>query len=392
MSRRADDKLMRRVRRSVGGCIEAFDGVDSLCVIVPDATRPIAHRAVLEELFDSLYDRVDRIDVVVALGLHRPMNDRELRGVEDVCEHFGIDLTQHDARGGELVELELHGPLPSSAPDVLEPAVNRRVVDADAVICVGTVEPHQYAGFSGGIKAISIGCGSAETISAMHGLSLLRHSATALGSIDDNPFQQTLWSIAGELDDIWGLQIVPGERAVFFDRIRPAFQSACEVASEAFFRPVDDSVRWLHLPVPAEKATNFYQASRAATYVAVVDRPAVEPGGVILVEAECPEGIGTGSGERACAEAMGRGRNALLDELRGGAEIEIRGGQQRAYVLAKALDRNEIAVVGAEPMVELESMGIEQFDAVDEAVAYYGLEHDPGLRVDDVFRGVPVKC
>lgn len=357
---------------------------EKICVVVPDATRPLPFEKVLAPLLNRLQAGGNSLCIVVGLGLHRPMNAEELAPIRRAIGDLDIELVQHDVRASDLVDL--------GSIDEIPIALNRRVVQADHVVCVGTVEPHQYAGFSGGIKAISIGCASEATISAMHGLTFLRDERTALGRIEGNPFQEALWAIGQSINDAIGMQVVPaiggGVADIVVDEIRPAFLRACEIAGSLFFQEFDAPVDWLHLPVPDVKASNFYQASRSATYVALVDRPAIRRGGTILLEAACPEGLGTGAGERACGAAMLRGRDKLLEDLESGG-VQTRGGEQRAYVLAQTCERNRVALIGAPPMDELSAMGIEQFESLDEARSELGLEDSAGVRIDDVFHRIP---
>ncbi|MFW5966468.1 MAG: lactate racemase domain-containing protein [Persicimonas sp.] len=410
---------------------ERFDASDfagrSVAVAVPDLTRPLDHARVWPPLLSRL-ERADcDVTVVVALGLHRPLTDAELSPIERAASAHGARLIQHDARADDLVECaaDVAGDRPTwpRLPARFHPAI----AEADRVICVGVVEPHQYAGFSGGAKTVAIGCAAEETIGAMHGLEFLRDDRTALGNVDDNPFQRAIWRLSRPLPPIWGLMCVPqgtaheamsdaqgtvhgrsmsdaqgAVHAAMYDAqgtvqsrlyacygpIEEAFEACVEVASRAYFTEVDAAFDWLHLPVEGPKAVNFYQASRAATYAALVDRPAIRRGGLIVVEAECPEGVGAGAGERACAEAMRRGQRALFAELDSDAEVATRGGQQRAYVLARALERCDIALVGAEPIDELAAMGIGQFSSLDEALR----AHTPGDRgrtIGDVFSQIP---
>ena len=362
-------------------------------VVVPDLTRPIDYRRHVAPLLARLADAGAEVTVWAALGLHRPMTDDELAPLRAIAGEHGAELRQHDAHGDDLVELSddvAHGRpgwprLPSVYPQTL--------VDSDALVTVGTVEPHQYAGFSGGAKGVAIGCAGAETIGAMHGLDFLRRKGTRLGAVEENPFQKALWRLIDPLPPVWGLQIVPPtddlDELTAFGPVGAAFEAATEGAKQRFFDPVDTPFDWLHLPVPDIKAVNFYQASRAATYVALAERPALRRGGTLIVEASCPEGMGDGDGERACAEALARGREALLEELRGDDEIETRGGQQRAYVIALALDRCEVALVGAPAIDVLEEVGIRQFETVEEAKETLGLE-GRGETIADVFHAVPI--
>jgi nickel-dependent lactate racemase len=356
----------------------------TVTVVVPDATRPLNYTA-LAPLFRRLDDAGATTRILIGLGLHRPMDPREVQPLRRLANIHGARLAQHDAEAEDLVTVD------EDAPAIVHPWI----VDSDRVISVGTVEPHQYAGFSGGTKGVAIGCGGAETVSMMHGLDLLRDPGTRIGGIDDNPFRQTLDRLVEPLGAIDGLQLVPApsgdsreETRAFFGPIDSAFEDAVILARTRFFQYLDSPLDWLHLPVPASKAQNVYQASRAATYAALVDRPAIRQGGTIIVEASCPEGIGNGVGEEACREAMMWGPDRLNAILEGQEYIETRGGQQRAFVLAMALNHVDIAFVGAPKLDALEAMGIDQFDTMDDAHEA-GLMSGDGKTIENVFHSIP---
>lgn len=329
-----------------------------ITIVVPDATRPLDYEAVLDPLLRQYADH--DLTVLVALGLHRPMTRAELAPLRRVCDRVSASLLQHDAQ---------------RTVDGFAP----QVVDTDRIINVGVVEPHQYAGFSGGVKGVAIGCASSDTIAEMHSLTMLRECGARVGWMDGNPFQERLWELVEDLPPIDGLYLVPGFDDVFVGDARSGFAAAVEVARELHFERVDP-VSSMLLRVPPTKATSFYQASRAATYVALADSPAIEAGGTLYVSAPCPEGIGGGAGERACGEAMQKGRERLLEELRRAEPPQTRGGEQRAYVLAMALQKVDIVLVGAPEIPSLASMGIGQ------AARAPSVE----LVVDDAFHAVPL--
>ena len=74
--------------------------------------------------------------------------------------------------------------------------VARRVAEAALVIAVGVVEPHLYAGFSGGVKAVAIGCAGEATIAWTHRPAFISRPGVVLGRLDGNPFQETLREVA----------------------------------------------------------------------------------------------------------------------------------------------------------------------------------------------------
>jgi nickel-dependent lactate racemase len=350
----------------------------SVVVAVPDATRNVEYDLFLTPLFERLVDVGADITAMVALGLHRPMTSDEIEPLRRVCERFDIPVVQHDATGKDVETLSSDVSEGREGWPTLPACYPQPVAGADRLICVGSVEPHQYAGFSGGIKTVAIGCAGKATIDAMHGLEFLRMPGTTVGSIDGNPFNEALWCLGDTLPPADALMFIPADIAAFhevrFGHARDCYEACCDIAQQVFFRRFSEPLDWLHLQVTGAKSVNFYQASRAATYAALVDCSAVREGGLIVLEADCPEGIGEGRGERACAGAMQRGVAELVAELEGRAEGRSCGGQQRAFVLARALKTVDICLVGAPPIAELEPMQIPQYDTVDDALAAF----DPG--------------
>lgn len=372
--------MRARVERALQG---ATLPTGRVTVAVPDATRPLDLELILPPLLERLPSPVT---LYVALGLHRPMTPHELLGLHRVARMYGAHVEDHASDACLEVSPDV-GLFPGGK---LPAWFGRAVVEADALVCVGLVEPHQYAGFSGGVKTVSIGCAGAETISAMHGLAYLRDPRTTLGVVEGNPFREALGRLAAPLAPMYALQVVPTPvPQVFWGAVDDAFSRAVEVASEGLFEEHTRTYPWVHVPVPAAKATNVYQASRAATYVSLVEGSVVEPGGWILVEATCEEAMGQGSGEVACARALARGADALLAELYGSGTRALRGGEQRAYVIAKALERHRIAWIGAPAIPELSSLGVPQFATLAEAVSGLGLGATHGITLSDVFHAVP---
>jgi len=319
--------------------------------------------------------------VLVALGLHREMTAAELAPLAALCARYGAALAQHDpdaATGG-----------PANSPHPL----HRLVWEVDGIVVVGVVEPHQYAGFSGGAKALAIGCAGRAPIARLHGLELLRDPRVQLGATDDNPFHAALWAAMRPVTaPILALQIVPSDPPrVLFGPLDATFAAAVAHARATLFAPHDGALKWVHLPVVEAKGASFYQASRAATYVAAVERCVVERGGWLLLEAPCPEGVGQGAGERACEAAMMSGVAQLDAELSGAlpAPADAAGGRQRAYVLARTLRTHHIALIGAAPIPALTSMNIPQFDTLAAALDALGLAPDAGATLPDVFSAVP---
>lgn len=387
------------MHNSLKQALDAYDfralSHKKVVLAVPDATRAIDYQKTLGPLLKRLIKAQAQVKILIALGLHRPMTPAELTPIRQAIGALPVSLTQHDATSSDLITIHEDVGLTSDAQWPLPAQFHRSVVEADHLICVGLVEPHQYAGFSGGVKTIGIGCAGAQTISAMHGLTYLRDPKTRLGQYPDNPFQQALWRTTGCLDapiDILQFVPQPGSNQMLtygFGPAKATFDALTASAAGAHFSVVDEALGWVHLPVPAAKATNFYQASRAATYVSLSQPTVVKPNGWILLEAPCHEGIGDGRGEEACAALFKRGHAWLIDALHHRQDPTLNGGEQRAFVIAQACQHHNIALIGAPQIDELQPMGILQFKSLAEACAKLHLAPDEGCTMEDVIHKVP---
>lgn len=359
-------------------------GGQRVTVVIPDGTRPLPMQDILHSLLSHLASA--QVTVLLGLGLHRPLSDSELAPLEAVCQAHGANLVQHDPHNAmQLVTFctnvgGLSRPLPASLHGLLS--------SCDARILVGIVEPHQYAGFSGGAKGVAIGCAGAATIGALHGLELLKDPGTRLGQTQGNRFHAALWRIVAGLEPMFGVQVVPTEPPqAFVGRLAGAYAQALEAAQAGLFVDHDRRYPAVVTTVGPSKAQSFYQASRAATYVAEVGAPVLEEGGAIILEAACPEGLGQGAGELAFASALEQGPKALLQTLEQGTQ-PLQGGEQRAYLLARVLSRFRLALVGAESMPVLKRFGVVQSPTVAEAMSELGLKEAPE-RLRNVFHRVP---
>lgn len=356
--------------------LQSLSGAQKVTIVVPDVTRPLDYAQALSTLLAGCDAR--HTQVIVGLGLHRKMVSDELAVLQDICEEAGVRLLQHNPNAHDL-RLTCPDPPAWYMPEIY---------DADVLVSIGLIEPHQYAGFSGGVKGVVIGCGGAQTIAWMHSLRMLNESGVELGNIHTNPFQNALWKIAESLPPILGIYQVSGTPKWYAGAGRETFEDACTYASQVQFMNLTTPLDWLRLKVPASKASNFYQASRAATYAALVRHPAVKQDGWILVEAPCPEGFGHGSGEHAARQRMLAGKDALLDLMKSNNPPETLGGEQRAFVLAMALEKVNIALIGAPPIPELREMGIPQFGSFEDASRTLDLS-PIGLSVENPFLQLP---
>ena len=341
---------------------------DRVCVVIPDTTRPFPTRQILRVVLDYLLRcglADEQVSVAIAYGLHRHLSPEEKARTlgEEVVSRFQV--VDHDATTKRnLIRL---GETSSGVQIVL----HRAVVEADLVLGLGVVEPHQYAGYSGGAKTVAIGMAGAETIQATHSTAFLDDPKTGLGSLRDNPFSATLWEIVSRIHFKFAVNIIADKdgkvSALAAGDPKAVHQTLVDRARHIMLVTIPHHVDMVVAGIGHPKDVNLYQASRAVTYLAWAPTPILKPNGVIIIAAHAREGVGRGTGEQNfyhCYQAH-EDIKTMLDRLR---QKGFAPGAQRAYMLGKALMHHKVFVVGATCPYEVRKLGMTPFTNMVDAL------------------------
>lgn len=339
-------------------------GAGDALVVVPDQTRGFPTAAVLPVVLDLLEKAkvpARSVTVMAALGLHRGMTEEERAAALGAVAGRGVGWAEHDARGA-IRDL---GTAPGGAPLRIAEAV----AAAKFVMSLGVVEPHQYAGFSGGWKTVGIGCAGEETIAWTHAPRFLDSPRCRPGLVDGNPFGEVVKENARRAGLKYVLNFVLGPRggvvAAASGDPGVVHRLLSLRAKDAFALPVKTAADVVIAGVGAPKDANLYQATRAATNLLFGPLEAVKPGGTIILPVPCPEGVGRGAGEQRFAEALRKGAAALLSDR----NRTLLAGEQRAYMTAKVQATRKIVVAGSSiPPADLQAMGFGAAARVEDAL------------------------
>jgi nickel-dependent lactate racemase len=213
------------------------------------------------------------------------------------------------------------------------------------------VEPHQYAGYSGGGKTLAIGCGGEATIAFTHGPKMLDMPATRLGRVEGNPFQAIVREAARRAGLRFVLNVILDDNgriiAVAAGAPETVHDHLVAVGRDHYIAPIPHQYDAAVAGVGWPKDVNLYQATRAASYLHFAPTPAVREGGVIIVPAPLPEGAGQGAGEERFYRALSEAPSpqAVIDDAHAHGYPP---GQQRAYIMAKVLQHCAVVIVGAQ--------------------------------------------
>jgi len=369
-------------------------GGRSVAVAVPDVTRPSLDSVFLPPIIATLLRagvRTRDITIVVATGLHRSVTVQEMRSRYAAAFDAGIRVVNHQADDPDLL-VDL-----GSSPEDIPIKVDKRIVNADLVMATGIVEPHQFAGFSGGYKTIAVGCAGEETIAASHDPRFLSQPGVVLGELEANPFQTLIRDIASRAKMKFSINGIVDEegRVVAAEAGEPGavLGKLADRVRQTTFHPVERSFDLIITGAPYPKDQNLYQTSRVVTYLLSGASPLLKPGGALFVGARCPEGAGGGKGERQFYECMAGAETpqAALESLLSGG---VRGGGQRAFFLARALMQGRVMLIGASCPQVAKRVHINVAENMEDALREADLSHRSSLEVlivRDVFKGLPIK-
>ena len=261
-----------------------------VAVSVCDGTRPQPRARMLRALFRAMPE-VDPRDVVIliATGTHRANTDAELRAMlgDDVVDRYRI--VNHDARDRD--SLRRIGETRSGIPAWL----HREWVDADVRITTGFVEPHFFAGFSGGPKMVAPGLAGIDTTMRLHDAEHVGHPSATWGVTEGNPIHDDVREIARMSGVSFAFDVtLNGEKDItgaFAGELFAEHARACESSKREAMRDVGepfDVVLTTNSGFPLDQ--NLYQAVKGMSAAARV----VKRGGVILCAAECRDGVPDG--------------------------------------------------------------------------------------------------
>jgi nickel-dependent lactate racemase len=263
---------------------------DRVAVVFPDLTRPMPNRTVLPPLLAEL-ERLgagpDRVELLCATGTHRQATPQEMTELvgEEIVSRYAI----HDHRGDDEAHVEV-GTV-DGTPILIDP----RYVEADVRILTGFVEPHFFAGFSGGPKGMCPGLAATETILEAHSPARIADRRATWLVTEGNPVHDFVRAAAALAPPTLSVDVAINRTrrltAVFAGALPDGHRAACAFVEESAVQGVDrrfDVVLTTNAGYPLDR--NLYQAVKG---MAAAER-VVTDGGTIVMAAACVDGLPDG--------------------------------------------------------------------------------------------------
>jgi lactate racemase len=258
-----------------------------IAISVCDVTRAQPRREMIEAIFAEL-PHVPREDVtiLVATGRHRANTPVELERMLGADIIRACRVINHDSR--DTSTLQYVGRTSTG----VEVRLNRDWLEADIRITTGFVEPHFFAGFSGGPKMVAPGLAGLDTVMTLHDARRIGHAKATWGITEGNPIHDDVREIARMVPVDFSIDVTLNRdqqiTAAFAGDILSAHGRACAYAKDTAMRAVAepyDVVLTTNAGYPLDQ--NLYQAVKGMSAAAQI----VKPGGTIICAAECRDGL-----------------------------------------------------------------------------------------------------
>ena len=321
---------------------ELAKGRKNIVLICSDHTRPVPSKVIVPQMLAEIRkgNPEAQITLLISTGCHRPSTREELEnkfGPEIVANE---KIVVHDCDNSPMVSL---GTLPSGG----ELIVNALVAEADLVCSEGFIEPHFFAGFSGGRKSILPGVASRKTVMANHCSEFIASDCSRTGILKGNPIHKDMvWAARqAKLRFICNVVIDSEKKAIYAvsGDLEKAHEKGCSFLSElcGAQRRIADIVITTNGGYPLDQ--NIYQSVKGMTAA----EASVRDGGVITMLAACNDGHGGQSFfdqlakaadlDSAMHEILSRGRDQTIPD------------QWEAQILIRILKKATVILISEAP-------------------------------------------
>ena len=305
---------------------------EKIAIVTSDITRPCPSYRILPALLDELYAagcRAEDVTLVFALGSHRGHTPEEMKKLAGERAYSEIRCVDSDR--ADCVHM--------GTTDAGTPVdITRAVAEADRRICLGNIEYHYFAGYSGGAKAIMPGVSTREAIQCNHRM-MVKEEAHA-GNLEGNPLRMDIEQAAAICGVDFIVNVVLDEhkqivKAVAGDLVK-AHREGCRFLDRMYLKELDSRADIVLVSQGgAPKDLNLYQTQKALDNA----KHAVKNGGAIILIGSCREGLG----EKVFEEWMLNAPTAESMIERIGRDFQL--GGHKAAAIAMVLQNAEIYLV-----------------------------------------------
>lgn len=305
---------------------------ETVAIVTSDITRPMPTAQVMPLLLQELYEagiKPQDIRLVFGLGIHRPQSPQEM-------EKLAGDRAYREIRCEDSTPEDCLSYGTTSRGTPVD--ISRAVAEADRRICLGNIEYHYFAGYSGGGKAIMPGVSTREAIQKNHSL-MVRPEACA-GRLEGNPIREDIEEAAAMVGIDFTLNVVLDEHKQIICAVAghwvEAHRQGCAFLDRFYLKEIDARAGIVLVSQGgAPKDLNLYQTQKALDNA----KHAVKPGGVIILIGSCKEGLGEETFEQWMTQSLSPA--AMVERI--GRDFQL--GGHKAAAIGMVLEMADIYLV-----------------------------------------------
>lgn len=318
---------------------ELVKGKGNMVIITSDHTRPVPSKITLPILLRRIRKVNPDIDIkiLIATGFHRPTTR------EEMIDKFGEEIVKNEQIINHYSQREEDQVLAGILPSGGELWINKLAADTELLISEGFIEPHFFAGFSGGRKSVLPGIASAKTIMWNHNSEFIGSSNARTGKLGKNPIHQDMVFAAEKAKLAFILNVVIDKDKKIIHAVsghsKLAHEEGCKFVSE--LSSIDsvkgDIVISSNGGYPLDQ--NIYQSVKGMTAA----EACCKEGSIIIMVSACNDGHGGESFYRNMAEA--ESPVAVLDKVLQVSKDKTEPDQWEFQILARILSKNKVIMV-----------------------------------------------
>ena len=351
-----------------------LNGAKNVLIIVNDATRPTPSYRIITAILPFLLNK--KIKFLVATGMHREPTPEEYAYIfGDLYAAIKDDVFSHDSKKSECVFL-------GNSKNGTPMKINKMVVDADRIIVISSVEPHYFAGYTGGRKSFLPGVAAYETIEANHKLALSMNAQSL--KLAGNPVAEDMEDAMKVLKDkkIFAIMTVLDKNhrtcCAYAGNLKASFEKAKEMADDVFVINLKHKSDIVVAVTAFPYDIDLYQSQKALDNA----KFAVRDGGIIILVSACRDGVGPPNFLNLLASASSP--KEALDKIAMGYKL----GYHKAAKMAEiGLKCRMMAVTKLDPEV-VKKAHFTPVNSVQEAVDKSVAELGPNSKVTFIMDAV----
>lgn len=284
----AREEFARACERPIGGkpLREIIKPTDRVIVATSDGTRPVPNRLLIPWLLEALPCPAENVTVMLGTGTHRPNTPEEIADMFGADVAARVNIVNHTAFGDETNQFIK---TTSTGANLW---MDKAWLAADKRIVMGFIEPHFFAGFSGGAKGVVPGIAGIETILHLHSYRLIADPNSAFGVLEGNPIQNEIQEMVAACPPDFMVNVtLNSDKAItgfYLGDYREAHRVGCARVKTNSMAAVESEfpiVVTSNSGFPLDQ--NLYQTVKGMSAAVRI----AAPGGTIFVASECSDGL-----------------------------------------------------------------------------------------------------